>query len=253
MSESTVATGRDEARSRIVEVASRLLHDQGPEAVTTRRVAELAGVQPPTIYRLFGDKEGLMQAVAEQVMAGYVAAKADVVRAASATAVDPIDDLRIGWDTQIEFGVANPAIFRLLSDPVHVVASPAARSGREILQARVRRVAATGRLRVAEERAVDLIQAAGIGTIQVLLATPPDRRDPTLSDSMYAAVLGQILTSAPDPDDARSDDNVAAAAAITLRAVLPELGDFSQAERLLLGEWLDRTVDAGASVHRLAK
>ena len=50
-------------------------------AVTTRAVADAAGVQAPTLYRLFGDKDGLMEAVAEHVMAAFVHAKAERERA----------------------------------------------------------------------------------------------------------------------------------------------------------------------------
>src|SRR3984957_3946172 len=108
------ATGsRADTRSRIVDVAARLLREEGPAAVTTRGVAEAAGVQAPMIYRLFGDKDGLLEAVAEYVMAAYVSAKAEGVKAASAADSDPLDDLRAGWEMQIDFGVANPALFRL--------------------------------------------------------------------------------------------------------------------------------------------
>jgi AcrR family transcriptional regulator len=55
-----------EPQSKIIDAAARVLRDHGPAAVTTRRVAEQAGVQPPAIYRLFGDKDGLLEAVAEQ-------------------------------------------------------------------------------------------------------------------------------------------------------------------------------------------
>ncbi len=50
------STGRSDTRTKLVDVAARLLRDYGPAAVTTRGVAEAAGVQAPTIYRLFGDK-----------------------------------------------------------------------------------------------------------------------------------------------------------------------------------------------------
>ncbi len=73
--ESAGAAG-DRTPAAIVEVAARLLHDGGPGAVTTRAVAAAAGVQPPTIYRLFGDKDGLLDAVAEHVFATYVDGKA---------------------------------------------------------------------------------------------------------------------------------------------------------------------------------
>ncbi len=158
-------------------------------------------MQAPAIYRLFGDKDGMLDAVAEHVMVTYVSAKAVIVEAA-AEDVDPLEDLRSGWEMQIDFGVANPSLFRLLSDPDRVMNSPAARSGRRVLESRVHRVALSGRLRVSEQRSVDIIQAAGVGTIQALLSTPPARRDAGLADAMYDAVLGQILTNVPE----RSDD-----------------------------------------------
>ena len=59
---------RPELRLQIIEAAARLLREGGALAVTTRGVADAASVQPPTIYRLFGDKDGLLDAVAEHVM-----------------------------------------------------------------------------------------------------------------------------------------------------------------------------------------
>jgi AcrR family transcriptional regulator len=230
-------SSRAGTRSRIVDVAARLLREEGPAAVTTRGVAEGAGVQAPVIYRLFGDKDGLLEAVAEHVMAAFVSAKAEDAKAASAADVDPLDDLRAGWDMQIDFGVANPALFRLLSDPDRALRSPAARSGRQVLEARVHRVAETGRLRVSERRAAGLIQAAGIGVIQTLLSTPPDQRDPGLAESMFQAVLQQILTGAPE----RSEGGPIAAT-VAFRAIAPRLDMLSEAERQLLADWLDRAI-----------
>jgi AcrR family transcriptional regulator len=234
-----VPTARMTTQSKIIDAAARLLSEHGPSAVTTRRVAEEAGVQPPAIYRLFGDKDGLLDAVAEHVMAAFASSKAAVVEAASVDNVDPLEDLRAGWRSQIEFGVANPALFRLLSDPMRVASSPAARSGRRVLEARVHRVAAAGRLRVSEPRAVAMIQAAGIGVIQTLLATPPEDHDPDLAEAMYDAVLTQILT-----DGSELPDGGTMAAAVTFRAIASELAMLSNAERHLLDDWLARVIDA---------
>jgi AcrR family transcriptional regulator len=235
---------RGDTRSKIIDAAARLLREHGPAAVTTRGVADGAGVQAPTIYRLFGDKDGLLDAVAEHMMASYVSAKAAVVEAASANDVDPLDDLRAGWELQIDFGLTNPAIFRLLSDPDRVLHSPAAQAGKRVLESRVHRVAATGRLRVTERRAVDLIQAAGIGAIQTLLATPPEHRDPGLADAIFDAVLRQILIQSAE----RADDTTMAAA-VALRAIAPQLDILSDAERRLLTEWLDRVIAAISPTH----
>jgi len=234
-----VTSTRADTRSRIVDVAARLLREEGPAAVTTRGVAEGAGVQAPTIYRLFGDKDGLLEAVAEYVLSTFVSAKAEIVSAASAADIDPLDDLRAGWAMQIDFGVANPAIFRLLSDPGRVLHSPAAQSGKRVLESRIHRVAATRRLRVGARRAVDLIQAAGIGTIQTLLSTTPDHRDPGLADAMFEAVLGRILIDAPDRAEGGS-----IATAVAFRAIAPGLHMLSESERQLLAEWLDRAINA---------
>ena len=228
---------RQDTRARIVDAAAQLLREQGPAAVTTRGVAEVAGVQAPALYRLFGDKDGLLDAVAEHVMAQHVSAKAAVVAAASAQDVDPLADLRAGWDSQIEFCLTNPALFRLLSDPGRVPPSPAAQAGKRVLEHRVHRVAVTGRLRVSEPRAVDLIHAAGMGTIEALLSTPVEQRDLGLATSMYEAVLRQIVSGAPD-----AAEHGPMAAAVAFRAVAPQLDALSDGERGLLLEWLDRVV-----------
>lgn len=233
----TRASGQADTRARIIDAAAHLLQNDGPAAVTTRAVAVRAGVQAPAIYRLFGDKDGLLESVAEHVMSEFVATKAAIVQAAADDDVDPLDDLRHGWDTQIDFGLSNPVLFRLLSDPARVEGSPAAQSGRRVLEARVHRVAAAGRLRVGENRAVGIIQAAGIGTIQTMLATPPEFRDAGLPDAMYDAVLSHILTDAPGPV---SDDRLTAA--VAFRAVAPDLDALSSAERQVLVEWLDRAI-----------
>jgi len=229
----------DETKDRIVDAAAQLMHEHGPSGVTTRGVAQRAGVQAPTIYRLFGDKGGLLDAVAEHVMSTFVAAKAAVVDAAAVNGVDALDDLRDGWRTQIDFGVANPAVFRLLSDPERVVRSPAAEIGRRVLEARVHRVAEAGRLRVSEHRAVDAIQAAGVGAITVILSTPPEKRDPAFADDLYAAVMSQILTDAPV-----MNDSIVKTASVTLRALTPQLDMLSEAEKQVLDEWLDRAIAA---------
>ncbi len=232
---STTVNDRDQTRARVVEIAAQLLRERGPSAVTTRGVAQAAGVQAPTLYRLFGDKDGLLEAVAEHAMAGFASAKTAIVEAAEAKDVDPLDDLRAGWQAQIEFGLTNPDLFRLLSDPNRVAHSAAAAQGRRALESRIRRVARTGRLRVSERRAVGLIQAGGIGVIQTMLGS--SERDAGLPDAVYEAVLGQILTDRPIRPD--SDPM---ATTIAFRALAPQLDRLSGSERQLLIDWLDRAI-----------
>lgn len=102
---------------------------------------------------------------------------------------------------------------------------------------------AADRLRVSEQRATSLLQAAAIGAIHTLLATPPEDRDTGLAESMCDAVLGQIITDPPAPAPADGDT---IATAVTLRSMAPRLDALTPAERQMLGEWLDRVIDHDA-------
>jgi AcrR family transcriptional regulator len=222
----------EEHRERIVEAAAQLLAEGGPDAVSTRAVSTAAGVQPPTIYRLFGDKQGLLDAVVVHGFTRYLAGKKTVATE------DPVEELRAGWDQHVELGLANPALYTLMySRPGKD--SPAARAAFGILHERVRRIAEAGRLRVPEERAVALVHAAGHGTTLTLIATPADRRDPELSPTAREAVIAAITTEA-----SVADAPGPVAAAVTLRAVLPETGVLTEPERALMSEWLDRIANA---------
>ena len=230
MIEPGLHSSRDATRSRLVEVAADLLAAEGPSAVTTRSVALAAGVQAPMIYRLFGDKEGLLDAVVEHGFASYVAQKPPI------DAGDPVRGLRAGWELHVGFGVANPALFRLMHTAVQTADGRAIiESGIRVLRERVRLVARAGRLRVTQKRAVELIHAAGTGVVFTLINQPEGDRDDSLADLAWESVCMTILV---DPPDAATDLPVAAA--VTLLASLPDLTEFSTGERALFAEWLDR-------------
>lgn len=230
---------RDDVRERLVEVASSLLTQHGPDAVTTRAVAGAAGVQAPTIYRLFGDKDGLLDAVVERVAADFVAQKASTATEEAERGEDPLEDLRAAFLHQVAFGVAHPEVFRLLGDDRRSSRSAVAEAGREVLRGRVHRVALDGRLCVEEERCVDLVQSAGAGVIQTLVAVPPDRRDPGLPAAMWD-VLRRAIALDPEPGQSVGRARSTAATLVAFRAMVPGLDALSDAERSLLAEWLDR-------------
>ncbi len=225
---------RQDVRTGIVDAAARLLRDEGAQAVTTRAVAQAAGVQAPTIYRLFGDKDGLIEAVAEHVMATYVAAKAD---AAAQAGGDPVADLHAAWRMHVEFGVANAQLYTLLTAPDRAARSPATAAGIDVLRARIRRVAAAGLLRVDEQRALDLIHAAGTGTIFALLGKPAQERDLDLSEAMFDVVATGILAAEPVTGDAS-----VRTVAVTFMTVLADLPALTDAERTLMAEWVARSL-----------
>ncbi|WP_433270826.1 TetR/AcrR family transcriptional regulator [Micromonospora vinacea] len=225
---------RDDVRAGIVAAATQLLREKGATAVTTRAVAQAAGVQAPTIYRLFGDKDGLIDAVAEHVMATYVSGKAAAVDGETG---DPVADLRSGWRAHVEFGLTNPELYALIATRGSGAPSPATVAGLDVLRRRVRRLAAAGLLRVDEERALMMIHSAGNGTILTLLGMPTDQRDPGLGEAMLDAVLTSILATAPATPDTTTN-----AVAVTFTTVLPDLPGLTDAERALMAEWLHRSL-----------
>ncbi|GIF07556.1 TetR/AcrR family transcriptional regulator [Actinoplanes siamensis] len=220
---------RGEVRAMLVEAASRLLREQGARAVTTRGVAQAAGVQPPTIYRHFRDKDGLLDALAEHVMVEYVHAKP------SPGTDDPLTELRAGWDQHIEFGLANPELYLLINTPGRK--SPATAAGREVLHHRVHRLAEAGLLRVDEAHAAEIIHAAGSGTIVALLSQPPATRDLSLATAMFDAVTAAILTGRP----AAAEPGVLPLA-VAFATAVADLPGLSPAERTLMSEWLARAI-----------
>jgi AcrR family transcriptional regulator len=237
---------RPDARARIVRAAVKLLATGGRNAVTTRAVSAAAGVQPPTIYRHFGDMQGLLGVVARETLTVHVREQAT-----RAPTNDPVEDLRRGWDLHIAFGLANPDAFALLYSAPSVPAYISViHEGVAVLQGLVARIAEAGRLRVDVVHATVLIHAAGTGVTLTLAATPPEERDPRLSETMREAILTAITVPASaeardgGPDAAPAAQRVAVHA-VALRALLAEAPSvLSPAERQLLSDWLDRLATA---------
>ncbi len=229
----------NDVRERIIQATTELLARGGREAASTRAVSAAAGVQAPTIYRQFGDMRGLLEAVAQATLAGYMRQKTT-----REPTNDPVEDLRRGWDQHVAFGIAHPVVYALVyGDPAVVADSVTVQEGFSSLLALVGRVAEAGRLRVSAPHAARLIASAGQGVTLTLISTPPDARDPKLSTTMREAVITAIsIPSRPDgiSEQAPGPERVAARA-IALRAVLYEApGVLSLAEQHLLDEWLDR-------------
>lgn len=229
------AEGSD-VRMRIIVAAAELISSGGPDAATTRAVAAAAGVQAPTIYRLFGDKHGLLAAVIEHVLKSYTSRKA-----ARKPHPDPLQDFRDGWDMHIAFGLGHPGLFALMSSDPHLASrSPAVSDGNDILRRRIRNIALSGRLRVSEERALGLVSAMGTGAVLTLLRQPKGQRDPGLAEAAREAVVAAITSEAAPAANAE-----VRAVATALRASMDRLTVLTKGESALLSELLERIADAG--------
>ncbi|WLQ16295.1 TetR/AcrR family transcriptional regulator [Hahella aquimaris] len=225
-SEDTLST-----QERIIAVATELVASGGISALTTRAVASAASVQAPTIYRLFGDKRGLLDAVAEFGLTQFIAQKL-----AAEPNPDPVQDLRDAWDAYVAFGVSNPAVFAIMNDigSTHSQ-SMSAKTGIGVLKTRIQRIAHAGLLLKPVESAVALVHAAGVGTVTTLLSTPECERRTTLSDDAREAVFSSLIAGTKP----QRNDNLATLAN-GLREQLEQVDTLSPGELLLLGELLEK-------------
>ena len=226
-------------RERILEAALSLLTAGGRDAVTTRAVAEAAGVQPPVLYRLFRDKRDLLDAVTEYGFGLYLSEKRQ-----PNPVEDPIQFLRDGWARHIQFGLAHPELYLLMyADPQPTATGGSHPHGHPGLTAHMQNIAAQGRLRLPAGLAADLFHGAACGVVMTLLAKSVKKRNMALSQVACEAALSSILTDCPV-----APDSTTAIAANMLRAQLlladaqhlPTPRLFTEAETSLMLEWLGR-------------
>lgn len=167
-----------------------LLAHGGRRAVSVRATASAAGLRQRHVTQLFGDTSGVLRAVAAQGLDRYARAEARADRLD-----DPVEDLRVGWDRHIEFGLANPELYALIWGE-HLVPARAAeaRKADRILRARVHRIEVAGRLSVSEADATWLVLAIGTGVTLALLASGQAPRELQAALLAREAVLSAITT-----------------------------------------------------------
>lgn len=220
-------------RSTIIEVTARLLAEATGPDIATRAICEAAGVQQPVLYRLFGDKDGLLTATVDHAFEGYLASK----RAAVASP-DPVADLRAGWDAHTGFALANPNSYRLMFGPGLKHEPAAIAASHDLLATVVDRVSSVGRLRVQSAVAVRAIMSANTGTALALITRPEMYPDSSISEDVREITFAGLLTaetSAP-ADDAWTS----ALSTITSTIANHPPTTMTAAELGLFTEWLHR-------------
>ncbi|WP_225729224.1 MULTISPECIES: TetR/AcrR family transcriptional regulator [unclassified Nocardia] len=230
---------RASTRTRLLDAAAQLLAESSGSQITTRAICELAGVQAPTLYHHFGDKQGLLDAVAAYGFEQYLNAKR-----ARKPSDDPFADIRYGWDRHTEFALANPALYAVMYGQVVPGKRPAAAADAEsLLLGLLTRAAEQGRLTTTPETAAQLILAANVGVALALITMPPEQRDTAISDRTRDAILTAIASpDTPTPSD--PDRSAVSHSAIALHAALSnETPLLSTNETALLKDWLRRLAD----------
>jgi AcrR family transcriptional regulator len=227
-----------DVRTQMLEAAEKLLDASPDRDISTRAVCAAVGVGAPMLYRLFGDKNGLLSAVVDYSFDRYLSAKR-----AAAPSADPVADLKTGWDTHVAFAKGHMAVYRLMYSPSFVDVPSAAQEALRLLREVLVRCAAAGRLRIDPDLAAQRIMSANIGVALSLVTQPETYTDPGLSERVRDAVHDSLLVPADDRPASAGDAPLPGAAlqlSVLLRTESTELGD---EETQLMLKWL----------HKLAK
>jgi AcrR family transcriptional regulator len=229
---------QDQNRCRILDVTESLLRGIGRDAITIRAVADEAKVQLPTIYRLFGDKVGLLDAVAERGFIRYMAIEPE-----HRESLEPIEQLRRGWDIHVRFGLESPELYDLMytNNHSHKV-TPAAQIALNGLTALIGRLAASGSLKVSQEEATFVAFSSASGVVLSTYFLPGVLHDPSYLVNIRESMISAITTEANS-----HEGGLIANAAATLGGNLDRLKVFSPNEKNLLHEWLNRILTSSAN------
>jgi AcrR family transcriptional regulator len=92
---------KHQLRQQILDAAGELFAREGYENVSMRKIASRIGYSATTIYLYFKDKDELFSALCEETFAGLI----ERLRGLHG---EPLDALRTGLRTYIDFGLAHP-------------------------------------------------------------------------------------------------------------------------------------------------
>jgi AcrR family transcriptional regulator len=101
---------KEDLRRRILDAAAALFLEHGYEGLSMRQIAERVGYSATTIYRYYEDKDDLLFAVVRE---GFLRFGRQLGTAAQADD-DPRERLSALGHAYIEFGLKNPAYYRLM-------------------------------------------------------------------------------------------------------------------------------------------
>ncbi|WP_026924989.1 TetR/AcrR family transcriptional regulator [Glycomyces arizonensis] len=221
----------ESGRSRLIEATRSMLTEQPGRVPSTRELYEAAGVAAPTLYHHFGDKDGLLQAVAEEAFAEYLERKRTVPRTG-----DLLADFAAGWDMHVGFGVENPALYALMYGRAGHRRSRVARTAEAELRRGLERLADAGLLRMDVDEAVALTTAMAIGCVTRLLYDGGSATGP-LAETMCTALMSELTGHAQELGPADH------AAALLLARLGSTPGLFTTAEEALLRQWLRTLIE----------
>lgn len=193
--------GQEAMRRTLLDAASRLLLEEGPGALTMRRVAGAVGCSTTVLYTMFGGKEGLADALYRE---GFERLRRRLEAAGGDP--DPLGRLRALGRAYRASALAEPGYYGVMFQQAIPGFRPSAESlvvagaGLEVLTQAVRAAMEAGGLRAGDPRAVaEVLWAAVHGVVSLELAG--HFADPEVADDRFQTLASAaILPFLPRPD-----------------------------------------------------
>ncbi|MFI7446797.1 TetR/AcrR family transcriptional regulator [Nonomuraea sp. NPDC049714] len=187
--------GQDVVRTAILDAATHLLLDEGPAALTVRRISAEVGCSTKVIYTLFGGKDGLTEAL---WLEGFARFERRLLAALHGP--DAMTSLRAGIDTYRACALDQPAYYRVMfqgrGSMPGFTPSPEGRQEAKrsfhLLVAGVRRCLAEGLLHgPSDVEIADVLWMAMHGAVSLELAGYFDRAE---AEQRYRLLCDSVLS-----------------------------------------------------------
>jgi AcrR family transcriptional regulator len=228
-----VASTSSSSREVLLRSAEDLLREDPAEPLSVRAVCARAGVQFPTLYHFFVNKQGLLDAVADR---GF-----DVL--AEAIAATPTADARVAvraiWDAYLSMATDLPARVALMhgATSVGVVPQGAVRVWTAIAE-RLEPYAAAGALTMPSPQAAWHVNAAAVGAALAVVA------DTSIDAGFVAAAREATVRAVVRDAGSTTDYSVSGRARELLSAIEAQApAALSGEETAMLSAWLRRLAD----------
>jgi TetR/AcrR family transcriptional regulator, fatty acid biosynthesis regulator len=174
---------KEKTRRRLLDAMVELLDEEGPEALTTVRITERAGIAQPTFYVHFEDIESALEASAEEVAGSFLGAIAGVT--------EPLPDkarIRTAYQRLLSGMLSEPRLARIVLRLRRDVRSPfGARFSRILQGARERIVGELSRAGAPRpELAAGLVVGMVLSVCEAVLDGRLQRFELALDDLVHA-------------------------------------------------------------------
>lgn len=184
---------KERTRQRLLDAIVRLLHDEGPTALTTARIAEQAGIAQPTFYVHFPDLEAALDETAERLGDALLGRMQE--RAPAPEEADPRDAIRAAFRALVDAMLADRRLAEIFLRHRRDQSSPFGKRFRRVLAQTRERIEAQLEARGVPDPGVHaaLITGAAIGAVEALL----DRRIADRDAAVEALVHHTTMALAP--------------------------------------------------------